>query len=965
MEDSKKEKLLLTHQKMYINEDESSTDFQNKTNNELQEKIIGNYTIENIIDRGNISKVVLANHIITGEKVAIKILNKKLFKKNILTLKSIKKQIHILKLVKHENIINLLEIIDTKKKIYLITEYYPNDLLSLVIKKKKLTEEKALNYFSQYINGLQYLHHNGICHRNIRPDNILLDENNEKLKIIDFGLSTTYSKNELLNSPVGEIIYAPPEMHLSEKYSGELIDIWNSGLVLYFMVCGYLPFCDEDDEKNINHIITGFYEIPSNISSYCAQIIKSCLQVDPNKRINFEQLNSFINYSKGLKIGINIIPLDEMIIKECKTYLGNINNEAIIEKIKDSVKNNKCNEYNSLYYLILKKMKKNGYESVSDFSSEKFKYYIENNNQNESNFIYKQKKISSYMLKKKNSYNNNNGNNSNIVLENHSLIIPSYKNQIIYSPLIIKSYNDNKGLHSVRRNEENINNLINPNSSDCNISCKNANKPNIKLEVIDNYNRNSMKSISPKTTLNSNKKVNLSTKFFVKKKLIDSYSSFKSKKINKGIINRYNTTESDLIDNNTYNRNSAYLINSTILNSIKNFRTQSEKTNTNKNINNYYKIKNDNKLGKSIEIMKKIKERGININKNLYNKNQNYNLKKFYSDKNEFFNNNLDENNDLINILTEDKPLENFNINFNFFNNSIKSDRSNIIIKDNNTLNIHKYNDYSYKRDNNKKIDGGFGHILKVRKSLIKKKIIKNEPKIKKFLGANDLKKENDNANDGYNLSSRNSFKILKKTIKIKKNRLSQKNNNLIKYYNENLIHKKNNSALLTNFFNYRNKNIKNIKECLKGKNKEFTNAYSNIDEKSKIKNNTNPEYFETSNYDIGVFDLSCLKIGTLDSIKQKINKVLKSKKINSNNIKNKYKCSKLGNIFDFEVLQFQDFLSLNNKNKENKIEKEDFLSLTNKINIKNKKSLYYLSLHIKKNDIKRTINSIVKEICY
>jgi non-specific serine/threonine protein kinase len=74
-----------------------------------------------------------------------------------------------------------------------------------------------------------------------------LDENNSKLKIIDFGLSTFYSKNELLSSPVGSILYAPPEMHLSEKYSGELADIWNAGLVLYFMVCGYLPFSEEDE----------------------------------------------------------------------------------------------------------------------------------------------------------------------------------------------------------------------------------------------------------------------------------------------------------------------------------------------------------------------------------------------------------------------------------------------------------------------------------------------------------------------------------------------------------------------------------------------------------------------------------------------------------------------------------------------------------------------------------------------
>ena len=971
MEDSKKEKmdkLLLTHRKIDINENDNiNIDFQNDSSKEPQEKIIGNYTIEKLIDKGNISKVFLAKHIITGEKVAIKILNKKLFKNNILTLKRIKNQIEILKIVKHENIINLLEIIDNKNKIYLITDYYPNDLLSLIIKNKKLTEEQALNYFSQYINGLHYLHQNGICHRNIRPDNILLDENNEKIKIIDFGLSTTYTKNELLNSPVGDIIYAPPEMHLSEKYSGELSDIWNAGLVLYIMVCGYLPFCDEDEEKNINHIITGFYEIPSNISSFCAEIIKSCLQIDPKKRINFEKLNNFINYTNGIKIGINIIPIDEKIIQECKAYLGNFNNEEIIEKIKDSVKNNKHNEFNALYYLVLKKKKKNGYESVSDLSSDKFKNYIINNiNKNDSIFVYKQKKLSNYILKKNSCYSINRSYNNK--LNKNSLKIPSYKNQIIYSPMLIKSYNNSKKVSSIGRNDEKIKNLINPNSNDCNISCKNINRTNIKLENIDNnyYNRNSIKCISPKITFNLKNTINLSTKYFFKKKLINSYSSFKTKKIDKDIINRCNTAESNLNDNNTFNRNSAYLINSTILNSMKNFKTQGEKNNSNENLNFYYKPKQNDKIGKSLEIMRKIKERGININKTLYNKNKNYNMKKYYSDKNDYFNNNLDENNDLINILTEDKPLENFNINFNFFNNSIKSDRSNIIFKENNPLNIHKYNEYTYKRNYNKKIDSCFGHKLKVRKSSINRgmsEVIKNVPKIKKFLGTNQLQKDNDNKNDDNNLSHKNSFKLISKNNKNQKYQNGQNDYNLINYsYNQNFIHKKNNSALITNIFDYKNKGIK---ECLKDKNKEIENGNGYIYEQNKNKK-INLENYETGIYDIGVIDLCCLKIENYDKIKQKINKVLKSKKINFNNVKNnKYRCSKLGNIFDIEVLKLENFLFLNNKFKDKINEKDDYFTLTSKRNKQSKKFLYYLSLHIKKNDMKKGVNSIVKEIFY
>ena len=114
------------------------------------------------------------------------------------------------------------------------------------------------------------------------------------------------------------------------------------------------------------------------------------------------------------------------------------------------------------------------------------------------------------------------------------------------------------------------------------------------------------------------------------------------------------------------------------------------------------------------------------------------------------------------------------------------------------------------------------------------------------------------------------------------------------------------------------------------------------------------------------MIDLCCLKIENYDTIKQKINKVLKSKKINFNNVKNnKYRCSKLGNIFDIEVLKLENFLSLNNKFKDKINEKDDYSTLTSKRNKQSKKFLYYLSLHIKKNDMKKGVNSIVKEIFY
>ncbi len=927
----KRDNLILSYKrKIYINEkNKINTIKRNDLNKNPEEKIEGNYIFEQLLDKSDISKVVLAKHIITGEKVAIKILNKKLIKNDILTLKRIKKEIQILKMVKHENIINLLEKIDDKNKIYLITEYYPKDLLNHILKSKnkRLPEEKAIDYFFQIINGLHYLHQNNICHRNIRPENILLDEKNSKIKLIDFGLSTPYSKNELLNSPVGSIVYAPPEMHLSQKYSGELADIWNAGIVLYFMVCGYLPFSEEDEEKNINHIITGYYEIPSGVSRFCAEIIKSCLQVNPYKRIDFEKFGEFIIFTKGLKVGVNIIPIDEKVILECKKYLGNTNNEEIIEEIKESVKNNKCNELNVLYYLVLKKMIKKGYESISDLSSDKFKNYINNKEtKNESVIIYKQKKISNFILKK-NNFNNNNRSYNNIH-KNKSLNIPSFKNQIIYSPMIIKSYNS-KRYSSIGRNDLMVRNNINPtNGNDSNISCKNIKGSKIKLDYIDNidnnYKINYIKSISPKINFKRGHKICFSTKNCIKKDLLYSYTSWKNKNIKKDILNRYNTTES-----NIFNRNSAHVINSTILTSMKNFQKNKKERNNSK----------ENKT-----LFCKSNNFGI-INNTIYYKNKNY-----------FNKNEEDENNDLINILTEDKPLENFSINFNFINNNINRNSNTDRRKNIKESNIHKYNDYNH--NYNKSL----GHKLKVRKSTIirgNSTILKKGLKIKKFLINNNVQTiiQNENNNNDPNLSYKNCFKIIYNNNLIKNVNNTKKknlNNKLINNsYNKNVVHKKNNSALLNNILEHKNKNI-NIKES----HKEIENGNCNI--RPNIYKNKKTLYnFETKTYDIGVFDLNCIKIEYIDKVKMKINKVLKNKKINYNYVKNnKYRCSKLGNFFDIEISSLDDFL-LKSKN----IEKISFIPLT-KRNGLSKKSLIYYSFHIKKNDMKKNVNGILKEIC-
>jgi len=897
-----KREIISNLKKLYLNDiDNSSTDFTEKMNDSNKfppEKKIYNYCLDKIIYKGSTSKVYIAKHLITGEKVAIKILNKKLFKSDILSLKRIKKEIQILKMVKHENIINLLEIIENNNNIYLITDYYQNDLISLVLKHKKLSEEKSLYYFSQYVNGLHYLYQNGICHRNIRPENLLLDEKNEKLKIIDFGLSTTYKKNELLNSIVGAIIYAPPEMHLSEKYSGELVDIWNAGIVLYFMVCGKLPFCDEDEEKNIKHIITGCYEIPSFVSKQCAEIIKACLQVDPNKRINFTQLNKYVNYTKGLIFEINLIPLDEKVLEECKKFLRNINNKEIIEAIRTSVKNNKFDEFNSLYYLVMKKLERKGYESTSDLSSNKFKNYISN---------YDPLCETVYMLEKSSNYNHtksnvniknyiNNNNNNSITLKNKSLSNLN-KNQLIYSPLIIKNYSSKK--NTIQRNKE-AKIFMKSNLNDIYASYKKSFKSNEQLDNLyhnnsSDFKLNKVKSISPRPIyFNDKEKNNVYEKYFIKRRLLNSKSVNSSYTNKKAYFNKtcYSLNNNELFsaDNKNKKKNYSYGFINVLLN---------EKDEKNNDI-------------KTMEIMERLKENKIT---NYYDR-----KKYFYSQRIDDYKS-KDQNNNLINILTEDKPIQNFSLNYNINSSSAIG---------NEPTKFNKYNNF-HSNSCNKIKDGLLVKKLKVRKNVIKKGSYGIKSNI--FFKDVVLKEK------GNNNISVNNFKIKEKQ------NIYQKN--IIKSNNHASFYKKNNSALLINF------DCKNQISVTKDKNNYLENR---IISEININNNSNIDSYKIDSYEIGVFDLSCLTITSFDKIKEKINSVFKAKKINFKNIKNnKYICSKLGKLFEIDIYSFNNFLRLNNgiRNKNNKIAS----------NSKNKNLLCYLSFHFKKLEYKKYVNNILKEI--
>jgi 5'-AMP-activated protein kinase catalytic alpha subunit len=345
-------------------------------------KQIGNYRLGEEIGSGAFGKVILGLHIITGEKVAIKILDKLILSQTPEDYELVKQELSILKIVKHKYIVQLYEILETPQHIFIIMEYCEGqDIMDYILTRGRLSEDESLKYFQQLINALYYLHSQNITHRDIKIDNLLLDRNLD-LKLIDFGLSTKYRDDCLLSQPCGTVVYAAPEVLDCREYHGMLADVWSSGIVLFGMLSGFLPFGDPDDEVNKKLVLQGKIEIPHFFSKSATDLLKHMLDINPLTRYTLEDImvHPWFNKNKfrlipGIIIGVNKIPVDEKIVNLCVTY--NMDKQ----KIRDSVINNKFNTESALYYLLVKKLKACGNDSVSDFCSNAFiKYIIDETN---------------------------------------------------------------------------------------------------------------------------------------------------------------------------------------------------------------------------------------------------------------------------------------------------------------------------------------------------------------------------------------------------------------------------------------------------------------------------------------------------------------------------------------------------------------------------------------------------------
>ena len=189
------------------------------------------------------------------------------------------------------SVIRMFDVIDTASKVYIIMEYAPcGSLLDYVRGRKRVGEAEARKFLYQTLAGLKYCHVNNVIHRDMKLENLLLDDD-LNIKIIDFGLSAIVVPGKRLRVHCGSPSYAAPEIVSRREYDGPPVDVWSLGVVLFAMTAGYLPFHARNNDKRelCNKIVKGVYKVPEGVMSAELQnLIRRMLTVDPSRRITLE-----------------------------------------------------------------------------------------------------------------------------------------------------------------------------------------------------------------------------------------------------------------------------------------------------------------------------------------------------------------------------------------------------------------------------------------------------------------------------------------------------------------------------------------------------------------------------------------------------------------------------------------------------------------------------------------------------
>uniref|UniRef100_A0A8B9JUL9 non-specific serine/threonine protein kinase n=1 Tax=Astyanax mexicanus TaxID=7994 RepID=A0A8B9JUL9_ASTMX len=323
---------------------------------------IGNYRLLKTIGKGNFAKVKLARHILTGRENA--------FLTCIFFLPQLFREVRIMKGLNHPNIVQLFEVIETEKTLYLIMEYASGgEVFDYLVAHGRMKEKEARAKFRQIVSAVHYCHQKNIVHRDLKAENLLLDADSN-IKIADFGFSNEFTLGNKLDTFCGSPPYAAPELFQGKKYDGPEVDIWSLGVILYTLVSGSLPFDGQNLKELRERVLRGKYRVPFYMSTDCEGILRRFLVLNPTKRCTLEQImkDKWMNVGhEGDELKPHVEPVENYNDPDRIDVMIGMGYSR--EEIREALTTQKYNEITATYLLLGRKSEvRDGSESRSSSS---------------------------------------------------------------------------------------------------------------------------------------------------------------------------------------------------------------------------------------------------------------------------------------------------------------------------------------------------------------------------------------------------------------------------------------------------------------------------------------------------------------------------------------------------------------------------------------------------------------------
>ncbi|KAH7335304.1 kinase-like domain-containing protein [Rhizoctonia solani] len=323
---------------------------------------VGPWKLGKVVGKGSSGTVRIATHKATGQTAAVKIMSTEAIVNSRMSvaaepeqaeqiIQSIEREIVVMKLIEHPNVLGLLDVWEAKGLLFVVMEYIDGgELFDYIVDKGQLAVPEALHYFQQVMYAVGYCHQFRIAHRDLKPENILMDKNNN-IKVADFGMAAFVPRDSLLYTSCGSPHYASPEVVSGLAYNGTVSDVWSCGVILYALLSGKLPFDDEDIRALLGKVREGKYTIPVNIPWPAQNLIRRMMEKDVDRRIEVAEVlkhpffrsippyanpilpPTFAHLASTVPKDLGDISIDNDIMKNMRTLWRNRQDSDIIRAI--------------------------------------------------------------------------------------------------------------------------------------------------------------------------------------------------------------------------------------------------------------------------------------------------------------------------------------------------------------------------------------------------------------------------------------------------------------------------------------------------------------------------------------------------------------------------------------------------------------------------------------------------------